>query len=73
MRDFHSIIEKLKLYLSTRKNIKILDKDVAHALQISQANFATIKRRNSIPYESILHFCKREELCCSEIFFDKSS
>ncbi len=70
MRDFHGVIQELKVYLASDKKIKILDKDVASALQISQANFATIKRRNSTPYENILIFCKREELCCNQIFFE---
>ncbi len=69
MRDFHSIIERLKLYMASEKKDKVLDKDVANALKISQANFATIKRRNSTPYESILRFCKERELCCRDIFF----
>lgn len=70
MRNFHSIIEQLKHYMSLNKEGKVLDKDVAEALGMSQANFATVKRRNSTPYENILIFCKREELCCSEIFFE---
>jgi hypothetical protein len=70
MRDFHGVIEELKLYLSVSEQKKVLDKDVAVALNMSQANFATIKRRNSTPYKNILEFCKKEELCCSEIFFE---
>lgn len=70
MKDFHAVIQKLKCYIAKGKSTKVLDKDVAHALQISQAKFATIKKRNSTPYENILIFCKKEELCCSEIFFD---
>ncbi len=70
MRDFHSIIKELKFYLADGKKVKVLDKEVAEALEITQAKFATIKRRNSTPFESILEFCKREELCCDEIFFD---
>jgi anthranilate/para-aminobenzoate synthase component I len=70
MKDFHGVIQKLKRYLAKGKNVKVLDKEVANALEISQAKFATIKKRNSTPYESILKFCKKEELCCSEIFFD---
>ncbi|RLA71831.1 MAG: hypothetical protein DRG78_24695 [Epsilonproteobacteria bacterium] len=70
MKDFHSVVIELKLYLGLNKNKKILDKDVAEALKISQANFATIKRRNSTPYKNILEFCHREELSCSKIFFD---
>nr|WP_321266410.1 hypothetical protein [uncultured Sulfurimonas sp.] len=72
MRDFHGVIKELKLYLGVDKKEKILDKDVASALKITQANFATIKRRNSIPYKNILEFCKEEELCCSDIFFEKT-
>jgi len=70
MRDFHLIIKELKLHLSSDTNKKILDKDVAKILDISQSKFATIKKRNKIPYENILIFCKRENLCCNEIFFD---
>jgi len=70
MRDFKKIIEELKLYLADGKKIKVLDKDVANLLEINQAKFATIKKRNVTPYENILKFCKREKLCCHEIFFD---
>ena len=70
MRDFHSIIQELKVYLAEGKDIKVLDKDVANALEVTQAQFATIKSRNSTPYANILEFCKREELCCVELFFE---
>ncbi len=72
MRDFHAILKKLKLYLANNKNIKVYDKDVATALGISQMNFATIKKRNTIPYENILKFCQKEGICCSNLFFTKS-
>lgn len=70
MRDFRSIVRELKLYLSNNKTAKVYDKDVANALGITQMNFATIKRRNSIPYENIILFCHRENICCSKIFFE---
>jgi len=70
MRDFRKIIELLKKELFKSKNAKVLDKDVAELLGMSQARFATLKKRNTIPYESILLFCQEEKLCCSEIFFD---
>ncbi len=70
MRNFHSIITQLKHYMSVNKEGKVLDKDLAKALGMSQANFATVKRRNSTPYENILIFCKKEELCCTDIFFE---
>jgi len=53
------IIEKLKDVLSKQQcNGKVFDKDVAIALDISQANFATMKTRNKIPFSSILDFCR---------------
>jgi len=70
MRDFHAIIDALKLHLSNNSSKKILDKDIAELLNISQSRFATIKKRNKIPYENILLFCKKEELSSNEIFFD---
>ena len=70
MRDFKAIVKELKFYLGNSKAKKVLDKDVAIALQMSQSQFATLKRRNSTPYVNILKFCKDEELCCSEIFFE---
>lgn len=71
MRDFQSIIEYLKEYLSDAKRVKILDKDVAEALEISQSNFATIKKRNATPYEKLLLFCQKEQLCCRKLFFNE--
>ena len=70
MKDFEAIIKDLKLYLADDKSAKVLDKDVANELGITQAQFATIKSRNSTPYVNILEFCKREDICCIELFFE---
>ena len=70
MRDFEAIIKELKLYLADGKSVKVLDKDVANELGITQAQFATIKSRNSTPFATILEFCKREDICCVELFFE---
>ena len=70
MRNFNAILKELKFYLSDTTKEKVFDKDVADALGISQMNFATLKRRASIPYENIIKFCYREDICCSEVFFD---
>ena len=59
MRDFISVIEILKAYIAKQKEGKVLDKDVAALLGMSQARLATLKKRNTLPYESILLFCKR--------------
>jgi len=70
MKDFEAILAEIKLYLATNRNKKVLDKDVAVALNMTQANFATIKRRNRTPYRNILEFCNQEDICCRKIFFD---
>ena len=70
MRDFLKIIMVLKVYISKSKEAKILDKDVANLLNMSQSRFATLKKRNTIPYENVLLFCKEKDVSCCEVFFD---
>ena len=71
MNDFKEIIKVLKEYLSQRIKSKVLDKDVAQLLEINQARFATIKKRNVTPFEDILLFCKREDINVNTIFFEE--
>ena len=52
MRDFRTIITVLKEYLANGRSVKIYDKDVAEALSISQAQFATIKNATPHPMSS---------------------
>ena len=70
MRDFKSIILELKMYLADGKEGKILDKELADALCIAPSRFATIKKRNAMPYEAILFYCKKEDICPIELFFE---
>ena len=73
MRSFAEIIEYLKKYLAQNTRTKVLDKDVAKALKIAQTSFATMKRRNSIPYAQVLEFCYKEKLSCCKVFFYEES
>jgi len=67
------IIEKLKDVLSESTiGKKVFDKDVATALNIPQATFATMKKRNSIPYEEILEFCAIKKISVNWLFFDQA-
>ncbi len=67
------IIEKLKDVISENKLVgKVFDKDVATALNIPQATFATMKKRNSIPYEEILEFCALKKISVNWLFFDQA-
>jgi SOS-response transcriptional repressor LexA len=63
MLDINEIIEKLRDVLSSEKREgKVFDKDIAGALDISSVNFATMKKRNSIPFSNILDFCALKKI-----------
>ncbi len=69
----NEIIEKLKDVLSTDgKKGKIFDKDVATALGLSQVNFATMKNRNKIPYNSVLDFCAAKKISINWLFYNQN-
>ncbi|MBD3793014.1 MAG: LexA family transcriptional regulator [Campylobacterales bacterium] len=73
MLDFKSVIEKLKDIISAEKEgRKVYDKDVALALAIPQATFATMKKRNSIPFKEIMEFCAMKKLSINWLFFDQA-
>lgn len=73
MFDFKVIIEKLKDIISVEKEgRKVYDKDVAQALAIPQATFATMKKRNSIPFKEIMEFCALKKLSINWLFFDQA-
>jgi phage repressor protein C with HTH and peptisase S24 domain len=67
------VIERLKIVISENMlGKKIFDKDVADALNISSSSFATMKKRNSIPYEEILEFCAIKKISVNWLFFDQA-
>ncbi len=67
------IIEKLKDILSTDgKEGKVFDKDVAGALNLSQANFATMKNRGKIPFSNILDFCAIKKISINWLLYGQS-
>ncbi len=70
MLDVVNIIEKLKDVLSKDEGIgKIFDKDVADSLNITQANFATMKTRNKIPFSNILDFCAIKKISINWLLY----
>ncbi|MEN8726438.1 MAG: helix-turn-helix domain-containing protein [Sulfurovum sp.] len=63
MIDFHEVMQRVKQILSTQtKKEKILDRDIADSLELDPQYFAVIKRRKKIPYESLAHFCKQNNI-----------
>ncbi|MEA3498594.1 MAG: S24 family peptidase, partial [Campylobacterota bacterium] len=47
---------------SEKNNGKVFDKEIASALDITTVNFATIKKRNSVPFSNILDFCALKKI-----------
>ncbi len=73
MVNFSTVIEKLKEVISERNlRKKVFDKDVANELGIPQTTFATMKKRNSIPYEEVLEFCAVKKISANWLFFDQA-
>lgn len=67
------IIEKLKDILSQDVSAgKIFDKDVATALDLSQANFATMKNRGKIPFSNILDFCAQKKISINWLLYNQN-
>jgi len=67
------VIDKLKdVIAESLIGKKVFDKDVADALHIPHATFATMKKRNSIPYAEILEFCALKKISVNWLFFDQA-
>lgn len=67
------IVDKLKDILSKDgKNGKVFDKDVAKALDLSQANFATMKNRGKIPFTNILNFCAKRKISINWLLYNQN-
>jgi SOS-response transcriptional repressor LexA len=63
MLCINEIIDKLRDVLSSeRDNGKIFDKEIANALDLTSVNFATMKKRNTIPFSNILDFCALKKI-----------
>jgi len=74
MNNFNEIIEKVKDIISNDSvNGKVFDKDVAAELGISQATFATMKKRGAIPFRELMEFCARRKISINWIFFDQAA
>ena len=73
MLDVGEIIDKLKDIISADgKNGKVFDKDVANSLDLSQANFATMKNRGKIPYSNILNFCALKKISINWLLYNQN-
>ena len=56
MKDFKTILNKLKQIIAPQR--KVLDKEVASALNIKPTTLASYKYRDKAPYKAILTYLK---------------
>lgn len=73
MNNFIEIVEEIKSIISAEfSSKKIFDKDVADILGVSQMNFATMKKRNKIPYVELLDFCAKKSISINWMLYGQS-
>ncbi len=77
MNEFKTILIKLKEIIRQQRNDlvqtdkKVLDKDVATALNIKPTTLASYKRRAKPPYQAILTYCHENRLDVRKVLFDE--
>ena len=70
MFNINEIIEKLRDVLSSEKpDGKVFDKEIANALDLTSVNFATMKKRNSVPFSNILDFCALKKISINWLLY----
>ncbi len=73
MKSFMEIVEEIKDIVSTEHpGKKIFDKDIADLLGISQMNFATIKKRDKIPFAELLDFCAKKAISINWLLYGQA-
>ncbi|MCJ7765169.1 MAG: phage repressor protein [Thiovulaceae bacterium] len=73
MKNFSEIVEEIKDIISPDiPGKKVFDKDVAQALDITQMNFATMKKRDKIPFEELLDFCAKRSIAINWLLYDQT-
>jgi phage repressor protein C with HTH and peptisase S24 domain len=73
MKSFFDIVEMIKDVISNEyADKKVFDKDVAELLGISQMNFATMKKRNKIPFNELLDFCAKRSIAINWLLYNQS-
>lgn len=73
MKSFTEIVETIKDIVSGEfPEKKVFDKDIAELLDISQMNFATMKKRNKIPFNELLDFCAKRSIAINWILYNQA-
>ncbi len=73
MNSFTNIVEEIKSIISSDFiPKKVFDKDIANVLGISQMNFATMKKRDKIPFTELLDFCAQKAISINWLLYGQS-
>ena len=73
MKKFAEIVEEIKDIVSLElENRKVFDKDVANLLGISQVNFATMKKRDRVPFKELLDFCAKKAISINWLLYGQA-
>jgi len=73
MKTFLEIVEEIKSIVSSEfDGKKIFDKDIADVLGITQMNFATMKKRDKIPFGELLDFCATKSISINWLLYGQS-
>ncbi len=73
MKSFADIVEDIKNIISPEfEGRKIFDKDVADVLGITRMNFATLKKRNKIPFNELLDFCAKRSISINWLLYGQA-
>ncbi|MDD3835835.1 MAG: LexA family transcriptional regulator, partial [Sulfurimonas sp.] len=66
-------VEEIKSIISAEfGSKKIFDKDVADVLGVSQMNFATMKKRNKVPFGELMDFCAARKISINWMLYGQS-
>lgn len=73
MKSFLEIVEEIKDIVSQEHpGKKIFDKDVADVLGITQMNFATMKKRDKMPFNELLDFCASKAISINWLLYGQA-
>lgn len=75
MNEFKTILKKLKEIIKRelKTDKKVLDKDIAIALNIKPSSLASFKRRDKPPYQAILTYCHNNRLDVRKLLFNEDT
>ena len=72
MIDFQEVMQRVKtILLQESKQAKVLDRDIASALNLDPQYFAVIKRRKKIPFVHLAYFCKAHKISMNWVLMEQ--